>query len=420
MDRVELLAVGREADDVVAGEDPRHLAHPLHLLDGEPAQDAVAGDDRLGRPPRESSASAASRWAAIGRASATVSTRPSSIAEKKVRSPFGSTFWMARTWCWPPTRTTIGWAAKMKGESWSGSLPTSRAYSRAAGSALISRTTRALGIGVGDHHLDVGRLEVVELEDPDRAAACAPASAPRHPRGSAPSASTKVRRKSRPSPAEPPKSGIAPSAEPQRRDDWSSRRDSPSTAGRRRSQSQPGARRPEGRRAAARRARRPGRGRGRASPVDERGPRLEEARRGSRGRRSRPRRSRGSAISPAVVQPTIGVPGKSSARGGGDGVEVAGRADEEHEEAAAARPSAARSLERSTRRARRVRGADASPTAAVGLAVPSAPSPAIALGRQVPSGVGARSRRSGRSGRAAPPGCGSGRGACAGSRSGAP
>ena len=78
-------------------------------------------------------------------ASASVSTRPSSIAEKKRRSPFASTFWMARTWCWPPTLTTTGCAAKMKGESWSGSLPTRRAYSRAAGSALISRTSRRSG-----------------------------------------------------------------------------------------------------------------------------------------------------------------------------------------------------------------------------------------------------------------------------------
>ena len=56
----------------------------------------------------------------------------------------------------------------MNGESWSGSLPTRRAYSRAAGAAFIDADQTTVRIGVGDDHAHVARDQMVDLEDPNR------------------------------------------------------------------------------------------------------------------------------------------------------------------------------------------------------------------------------------------------------------
>ena len=76
---------------------------------------------------------------------ATRSTMPSSMAQKNARLPSGLTFWIERTNTLPPSVTTTGWVANTRGVSASVGTPTMRAYSTAAGSPLISVTTRRPG-----------------------------------------------------------------------------------------------------------------------------------------------------------------------------------------------------------------------------------------------------------------------------------
>ena len=150
--------------------------------------------------------------------SASVSTSPSSMAEKKIRSPFSSIRWMARTWWRPPTRTTTGWAAKVKVVSCSGSLPSRRAYSRAAGSALIAAHDAARRVGPGHHHAPIRRHQMIQAEHLD------PAGRAHHAVTTAALLRRRALRKAQgrrqsavPSPADPPNSGTGPKPRPQRR-----------------------------------------------------------------------------------------------------------------------------------------------------------------------------------------------------------
>jgi hypothetical protein len=101
---------------------------------------------RSGAPTRSfTSAKVRERFSTRSTPLATVSTMPSSMAQKKVRLPSGFTFWIERTYSSPPSLTTTGCEAKIMGDSSSTFSPTRRANSRPAGSPLISVTMRLPG-----------------------------------------------------------------------------------------------------------------------------------------------------------------------------------------------------------------------------------------------------------------------------------
>ena len=143
--------------------------------------------------------------------SATVRTMPSSMAQKKVRLSSSFTFWMERTWYCPPTRTTTGWEAKIIGVSGSPSSPTSRAYSRPAGSALISWTMRCCGSAPVTTIL---RSELTKcwVRKTVKGRVVVNSATTAALGWKAPSCRTKVRSKCRSSPAEAPNSGMSISA----------------------------------------------------------------------------------------------------------------------------------------------------------------------------------------------------------------
>ena len=291
VDRVELLAVGREADDVVPGEDGRDLAHPWTCSTATRRRMQSQATMVSGGPPRESSASAASRWAAIGRAcgdgehEAGVDRREEGQVAVGLDLLDGADVVLAAD----ADDDRVG--GEDEGRELVGVLADEAGVLARRRLGVDLADDAGLGVGVGDDHLHRARLEVVELEtrtgQRERTSVTTAASSRKAPsaRGRRCGGSRSRRRPSRRT------SGMAPSAPRSAETTASSRRERPSTRRKAKVQSQPGGAGPKAARAAATAAASPARVE-RGEAVDEDGARLEEAARGSRWRRSRPRRSR--------------------------------------------------------------------------------------------------------------------------------
>ena len=153
---------------------------------------------------------------------------PVSTEDMRLRPPPGVTAWIARTTCRPLCRVSSGCAAKARGPSATSGTPISRAYSSAAGSALIERITRSSGSA---SVTTIRSLAGVKWSKTTSSTGKALATRQKIALSGwlSPSSARCVRRKSSPSPAEPPTTGRSPRAASTVAITTSSRRQSPST-----------------------------------------------------------------------------------------------------------------------------------------------------------------------------------------------
>lgn len=140
MHGAELFAIGRKAGDVVARQHLRHLAHLLFLLRLDPAQDAIAGQHAVQPPglgqPRKIVGQRAGNVARPGQCqyhALVYGGKEHQIGS--VLDPLDRAHVIAPA---RPHHQRVG--GEGEGSSWPGGLPSSRAYSMAAGAALISCT----------------------------------------------------------------------------------------------------------------------------------------------------------------------------------------------------------------------------------------------------------------------------------------